>query len=46
MVCKAPAFKKWGVSVQEIKRFRTKTAELKWTVPDDVKKKEIRGEQY
>ncbi|WP_232463093.1 hemagglutinin repeat-containing protein [Stenotrophomonas sp. WZN-1] len=37
MVCRAPDFKKWGVSMEEIKRFRTKTEELKWTNPADGK---------
>ncbi len=34
MVCRAPDFKRWGVSIGEIKRFRTSTAELKWIDPD------------
>ncbi|WP_460750507.1 hypothetical protein [Marinomonas epiphytica] len=34
MVCRAPDFKEWGVSMDEIKRFRTKTADLKWKDPD------------
>lgn len=29
MVCRAPDFKKWGVPMEEIQRFRTKTTELK-----------------
>lgn len=37
MVCRAPDFKKWGVSMEEIKRFRTKTEELRWTNPADGK---------
>ncbi|MEO4049322.1 filamentous hemagglutinin N-terminal domain-containing protein [Pseudomonas sp. CAU 1711] len=37
MVCRAPEFKKWGVSMAEIQRFRTKTTELKWTSPIDGK---------
>lgn len=43
MVCETPKFKKWGVSMREIKRFRTKTAELKWKVPNDVPTVSIRG---
>jgi hypothetical protein len=34
MVCRAPTFKEWGVSVDEIKRFRTETDELTWIHPD------------
>ncbi|MDI6529504.1 hypothetical protein QMA71_28575, partial [Pseudomonas otitidis] len=37
MVCRAPDFKKWGVSMDEIQRFRTKTTELKWISPVDGK---------
>src|SRR5690606_8220098 len=37
MVCRAPEFKKWGVSMAEIQRFRTKTTELKWISPIDGK---------
>lgn len=37
MVCRAPDFKKWGVPMDEIQRFRTKTTELKWTSPIDGK---------
>ncbi|WP_222103457.1 pre-toxin TG domain-containing protein, partial [Chitinimonas sp. BJB300] len=37
MVCRAPEFKSWGVSMDEIQRFRTKTTELKWTSPIDGK---------
>nr|WP_312108601.1 hemagglutinin repeat-containing protein [Stenotrophomonas indicatrix] len=37
MVCRAPDFKGWGVSMDEIKRFRTKTKDLKWTNPADGK---------
>ncbi len=33
MVCRAPDFKRWGVSMAEIKRFRTRTEELTWTNP-------------
>lgn len=35
MVCRAPDFKEWGVSMDEIQRFRTKTSELKWISPID-----------
>ena len=34
MVCRAPDFKRWDVSMDEIKRFRTNTTDLKWTDPD------------
>jgi filamentous hemagglutinin len=34
MVCRAPTFKQWGVSMAEIQRFRTKTKELKWIHPE------------
>ncbi len=34
MVCRAPKFKRWGLSMDEIKRFRTRTIELKWIHPD------------
>lgn len=37
MVCRAPDFKKWGVPMEEIQRFRTKTNELKWISPIDGK---------
>ncbi|RLK58472.1 hypothetical protein BCL79_0016, partial [Stenotrophomonas rhizophila] len=33
MVCRAPEFKEWGVSMDEIQRFRTKTSELDWVNP-------------
>jgi hypothetical protein len=33
MVCRAPTFKKWNVSMDEIKRFRTRTEDLEWTHP-------------
>ena len=33
MVCLAPQFKKWGVSMDEMKRFRTKTKDLEWINP-------------
>lgn len=35
MVCRAPEFKRWGVSMDEIQRFRTRTTELKWVSPID-----------
>ncbi len=35
MVCRAPTFKEWGVPMDEIQRFRTKTDELKWIRPED-----------
>ncbi|QXH49115.1 hemagglutinin repeat-containing protein [Pseudomonas fakonensis] len=35
MVCRAPTFKEWGVSMDEIQRFRTRTAELNWINPKD-----------
>ena len=34
MVSRADKFQAWGVSPQEIWRFRTRTTELTWTVPD------------
>ncbi|WP_311567297.1 DUF6862 domain-containing protein [Photobacterium arenosum] len=34
MVCRAPDFKDWGVTMDEIKRFRTQTKDLNWTHPD------------
>jgi hypothetical protein len=34
MACRAPTFHAWGVSMDEIKRFRTSTTELTWTHPD------------
>jgi filamentous hemagglutinin len=37
MVCRTPDFKKWGVPMEEIQRFRTKTTELKWISPIDGK---------
>ena len=36
MVCETPKFKKWNVSMDEIKRFRTDIPDLTWKVPDDV----------
>ena len=33
MVCRTPTFKRWGVSMDELKRFRTGTEELVWTHP-------------
>lgn len=33
MVCRTPDFKSWGVSMDEIKRFTTKTRDLTWTNP-------------
>ncbi|MFS5596692.1 hypothetical protein V2V61_11085 [Streptococcus agalactiae] len=33
MVCRAPEFKEWGVSMDEIQRFRTRTSELDWVNP-------------
>jgi hypothetical protein len=35
MVCRAPDFKDWGVSMEEIQRFRTRTESLKWINPND-----------
>jgi hypothetical protein len=37
MVCRAPTFKEWGVTVDEIHAFRTKTKDLVWIHPDDGK---------
>ncbi|WP_425357931.1 DUF637 domain-containing protein [Pseudomonas asplenii] len=37
MVCRAPDFKRWGVPMEEIQRFRTKTTELEWISPIDGK---------
>jgi len=34
MVCRAPTFKRWGVSMSYIKAFRVKTTELTWKIPD------------
>lgn len=34
-VSRAPKIKGWGVDADEIKRFRTKTKDLKWTHPKD-----------
>jgi filamentous hemagglutinin len=33
MACRAPEFRRWGVSMDEIQRFRTRTDELTWTHP-------------
>ena len=33
MVCRASQFKRWGVPMDEIHRFRTKTDELNWIIP-------------
>lgn len=35
MVCEVHQFKKWGVIMEEIKRFRTKTIDLVGTNPYD-----------
>jgi len=37
MVCRAPIFKEWGVTVAEIHDFRTETKKLVWIHPDDGK---------
>jgi hypothetical protein len=34
MACRAPTFRRWGVSMDEIKRFRTRTTELTWIHPE------------
>lgn len=34
MVCKMPEIKRWGISVDEVKRFRTQIKELAWIHPD------------
>jgi len=34
MVCRAPTFKRWGVSMSYIKAFRVKTTELTWKIPN------------
>ncbi len=34
MACRAPEFRHWGVPMDEIQRFRTRTDELTWTHPD------------
>ena len=33
MACRASQFKRWNVSMAEIKRFRTGTGDLTWTIP-------------
>lgn len=35
MVCRAPTFKKWSVTVRDIWDFRTKIDEITWTVPGE-----------
>ena len=37
MVCKMPTFKGWGVSMDEVQRFVTKTSDLKWVNPANGK---------
>ncbi|MDO6459238.1 polymorphic toxin-type HINT domain-containing protein [Granulosicoccaceae sp. 1_MG-2023] len=34
MACRAPTFKRWGVSMEEIKEFRSVISELTWVHPD------------
>ena len=35
MVCRAPTFKRWGVTAGDIARFRTQVEDLVWIHPDD-----------